>query len=231
MLQHGDDAESSGHNEEFEDASRLLKGSIAEKAKLYLPSQIPPSLWGTGCMPGLRETELKLQIAQASDALEQLKHHLCVHSSFIHYKIKQVSGPGQKANTHARNILGRLREKFTRSAEKYRVSCATLVLLDPTGDCNEYLKPLLPSDLKGPNGNSPDDLVASMSKRSKPSRGNSEGFREVSWIWRVRRRVSPTNGELASIEGSRLMSELDLDKYEYLNSKEPCIECNRYNQV
>ncbi len=216
-LQHGNDDGASGciESDELENTSLPSAAIDAEKAELFLPSRLPSSLWSTGCMPGLHKIELELRIAQANDALEQMKHHLCIHSSLVHYKIAQVSGPGQKANTRARILISRLWEKITRSAEQYRASCAALLLLDPSGDWNKYLKPLLTSDLKGPKGNSPDDQFAAMSKRSKQSRGNGEGFREVSWIWRVQCRVSRTNtGELTSVERSRAISQTDLDKCE-----------------
>lgn len=117
-FQHGDDTRASGHVEsDEEELSQSSTKYVAEKVKLYLPSQLPLSLWGTGCMAGLHDIESKLRIAQASDALEQLKQHLSVYSGFVHYKITQVSGPGQKANTCARNLLIRFKRKITRSAD------------------------------------------------------------------------------------------------------------------
>ncbi len=209
--QHG--IRASGHgepDEEFEDASRLSADNDAEKVKLYMPSQLPTSLWSTGCMLGLHEIELKLRVAQTSDALEQLKQHLCIYSSFVRYKIKQVSGPGQKANTRAHILLQRFREKITQSAERYRVSRAALELLDPKGVWQEQLKPLLESDVQGPNGKSPHDVIAGASKRSK---GTGEGVRELSWIWRVRRIASHSITEgLAGTDRSSVNSEAELDK-------------------
>ncbi len=206
----------SGHDEGLEDASWLSTDIVAEKAKLFLPSQFPPSLWSTGCMPKLHEMELKMRIAQTTDALEQLKQHLCIFSSFVRYKILQVSGPGQKANTCARNISLRLREKVTRCAERYRASRAALEILDSSGDWQDILKPLLESDIQGPNGGSPDDVVVPMSKRSKRSKRTGEGFRQISWIWRVRRPDLNTNSEgLGNAEGSRRATVADVDKCEF----------------
>ncbi len=202
---------SSGHvesEEEMEDASQSLTDNDAETAKLFLPSQLPPSLWSTGCMSGLHGIELKLRFAQTSDALEQLKQNLCVYSGLVHYKITQVSGPGQKANTRARTLLVRLREKINRCADRYRRSLTALETLDPKGDWQENFRPLTKSDIQGPNGRSPDNEVAAMSKQSKRSRGTGEGLRQLSWIWRIRR----TGGA----GGSRLTAEADLDKCESL---------------
>lgn len=213
--QHSTDAEASEHierDEEPEDASWSFTDD-AENVKLFLPSQLPPSLWSTGCMPGLHDTELKLRVAQTSDALEQVMQQLCIHSGFIHYKIKHVSGPGQKANTRARSVLLRLMDKVNRCAKRYMASYAALEILDPTGDWRDYFRPLLTSDLKGPNGRSLDDAIVGMSKRSKHT---GEGHRELSWIWRVRRKHSNTE-DLTSAE-SRVISESDLDKCECLTS-------------
>ncbi len=212
MVQHSDGAMTSKdveQDEELERASRLSTDNDPERVRLFLLSQLPSSLWSTGCMHGLHEIELKLRIAQANDALEQLKQHLCVYSGLVHYKITQVSGPGQKANTRARSLLDRFWEKVMRCAERYKIARAALETLDPTGNWQERFKPLLASDLKGPNGRSPDDAIAAMSKRAKRT---GEGLREVSWIWRVRRQLPHLNAEAsANIEGSKVTSEADLD--------------------
>ncbi len=211
--QHSEATGASGHveaDEELRDMGRLSTDTDTEKVKLYLPSGLPPSLRSTGCTPGLREIELKMRMAQISDALEQLKQQLCVYSSFVHYKITQVSGLGQKANTRARCLLLRLREKVMRCADRYRTSRAALDALDPTGDWRGQFRPLLASDLKGPNGTSPDDdVILAMSKCSKRT---GEGLRELSWIWRVRCKLPRSSTEeLAGAEGNGLTSEADLD--------------------
>ncbi len=136
-VQHRNHAETSADVESDEDAGQPSTDIDAEKAELFLPSQLPSLLWSTGCMSGLHEIEQQFRIAQASDALEQLKQQLCVYSGLVRYKIKQVSGPGQRANTRARNLLVRFREKITRCAERYKVSRAALERLDPTGDWQE----------------------------------------------------------------------------------------------
>lgn len=208
-----DDTGASGYDEDYEDVSRLPTVIVPEKAKLLLPSQIPPSFWSTGCVLGLRDIELKMRITQASDALEQLKQELCVYSGLVHYKITQVSGPGQKANMRALNLLVRFRTKFTRCAERYRAARAALEVLDPTGDWQDYFRPLSDSDIQGPNGKSPKDGVAGNSKASKRLRGAGEGVRQLSWIWRVQ--------HTAKSERTRVPSEADLDKCESLSFRDP----------
>lgn len=76
--------------------------------------------------------------------------------------------------------------------------------MDPTGDWQNYFKPLSDTDIQGPNGKSPEDGVAATSKGSKRLRGAGEGVRQLSWIWRVRR--------TANTEKTRMPTEADLDK-------------------
>ncbi len=201
---HGEGIGTSRHDEELEDAVQSSTDNVVEKVKLFLPSQLPTNLWSTGCMLGLHEIELKMRLAQTSDTLEHLKQQLCVYSGFVRYKIKDVSGPGQKANTRARNLLIRLREKIERCADRYRASRAALEILDFSGDWQGNFKALLASDVQGPNGTSPDDTIAAMSKQSKRRKGTGEGLRQLSWIWRVRR--------TARTEGSGSITEANVDK-------------------
>ena len=176
-------------------------------------------------MPGLHEIELKLRIAQTSDALEQLKQHLRIYSSFVKYKIRQVSGPGQKANTRARNLVTRLRQKAMRSAERYKMCRAALEVLDPTGDWKERLRPLLAGDIQAPNGSSPDDVITPMSRRSK---GNGEGFRNISWIWRVRREARE---DQVDAEGNIVISEEDLNSCKPFNFRDVLRSTEHYIQI
>ncbi len=195
--QHDDGVGASGNVEpdDFEDVDRLSTDVDMEKIKLFLLSQLPSLLWTTSCMYGLHGIKLKLCIAQASDTLEQLKQQLCIYLGIVHYTITQVSGPGQKANTRACNLLEWLKEKITRCAERYRASRAALEKLDPTGDWQELLRPLMTSDIQGPNGSSLDDPAPAMSRKSKWLRSTGEGVRQLSWIWRVRRQVPHLNAE------------------------------------
>ena len=47
-----------------------------ERMPLFLPSQMPTSLWQTGCAPGLVEKEKRLRVAQVDDALLELRRLL-----------------------------------------------------------------------------------------------------------------------------------------------------------
>lgn len=191
------------HNDELDDIpvpanDPFRSRDEPENIPLYLPSQLPQSLWSTGCISGLHKTEATLRIAQANDALEQLKAHLCVYSGLVNYKIAQVSGPGLRANTRARNMLTRYRDKITGCAERYMTARSSLELLDADGDWKSYLRPLLLADITGPNGNSPHDEPGKSMR--KAFTGMGEGYRELSWIWRVNcKYVHPGDGPAASM--------------------------------
>lgn len=199
------------HNDELDDIPEPANDPFRsrdepENIPLYLPSQLPQSLWSTGCISGLHKTEATLRIAQANDALEQLKAHLCVYSGLVNYKIVQVSGPGLHANTHARNLLTRYRDKITSYAERYMTARSSLALLDADGDWKLYLCPLLLADITGPNGCSPhDEPTKSMRKAFT---GTGEGYRELSWIWKVNRKfLHPGEGPVASMRNEQQLSK------------------------
>jgi hypothetical protein len=71
------------------------------------------------------------------------------------YKYAQV-GPGQRANTRARTMINRFRDKINRCANRYRAARAALLKLDPNGDWTARLLELKPSDVRGP-GREDDD--------------------------------------------------------------------------
>ncbi|KAH7924727.1 hypothetical protein BV22DRAFT_1129623 [Leucogyrophana mollusca] len=144
--------------------------SKPDSIPLHLPSSMSPSLWSTACVPGLVEKEKRLRLAQAHDALTELRRLLQILATLRCYKKKQISGPGQRANTRARALITLFGDKTEHCADRYRAACSALLVLDPEGDWVTDLKPLNAGDVKGPHRND-DDL--------------GEGTRELSWIWLV----------------------------------------------
>ena len=57
-----------------------------ERMPLFPPSQMSTSLWQTGCAPGLVKKEKQLRVAQADDALSELRHLLQISSTIRVYK-------------------------------------------------------------------------------------------------------------------------------------------------
>jgi hypothetical protein len=166
------------------DESSALSAPRPESFQLYLPSGVPQHFWPSG---SLVEKERRLRLAQADDALLELKRLLRVTLGLWHYKFTQL-GPSQRANTRARSMIARYREKINRCAERYRAARCALLHLDPTGNWITRLKELRVEDVKGPRRE--DD--------------ESEGNRELSWIWFVQREamggssenISPSEDEI-----------------------------------
>jgi hypothetical protein len=148
---------------------------------LYLPS----ALQSPSILPcELQEKEKRLRLAQAEDTLVELKRLLRISMSLQDYKIRQI-GPSQRANTRARSMITRFREKINRCADRYRAAHSALTALDPGGSWDEEFLELRQEHVRGP-GRALDD--------------QSEGRRELSWIWLV---------QPLSDDGASTKAELD----------------------
>lgn len=145
--------------------------SNPEKIPLLLPSSLPSASRASSCLFGVMEIEQRLHVAQASDALAELRRQLRMTMGLWHYKITQV-GPSQQAATHAWNLISQFEKKTSRCANRYRAVYTALLALDPEGDWRMNLRCLKPADIKGPG-------------RGKDE---AEGTQELSWIWLVERR-------------------------------------------
>jgi hypothetical protein len=145
--------------------------SRPESHPLYLPS---------GTSTGMRQNEFgslamqetRLRLAQAEDALVELRRLLRITAGLWHYKFKQI-GPSQRSGTRARAMIERFQMKVTRTAERYRAARAALVSLDPMGSWILRLRDLKSSDIKSPERGDNDDA--------------GEGRRQLSWIWMIPR--------------------------------------------
>ena len=154
-----------------------------ESLQLWLPSSLPPSLRETGCVDGLIEKERCLRLAEADDALVALRRQLRITTGVFNYKKTHVSGTGQKSNTRARTLLSQLATKTRLFADCYRAARKALTVLDPNGNWRDRLLPLHNEDIRGP---------------ARSDDEESEGRRELSWIWLTLRSVP-----VASVEGDK----------------------------
>lgn len=139
-----------------------------EESSLWMPSTMPSGLLLSGCVSGLLEKEARLRLAQAHDSLNKLRHQLRIMTYVFNYKKTHVSGSGQRANTRARTLMARVTDKTRLFADEYRAARQSLLKLDPSGEWQDQLRPLLAIDVRGPGRYDDDD---------------SEGRRELSWIW------------------------------------------------
>jgi hypothetical protein len=139
---------------------------LPEAMPLTLPSTLPAALQQT--LPfKLAEIELRFRLAQAEDSLSELRRLLRITMSLRDYKSKQI-GPSQRAGTRARNLISRFNKKVSRCVERYKVARNALLSLDPMGEWQARLQLLKEEDVRAP-GRLDDE---------------SEGRREVPWIWR-----------------------------------------------
>ncbi|TDL13469.1 hypothetical protein BD410DRAFT_846920 [Rickenella mellea] len=202
-------------DEDLEAGASGEGGELAEHIDLCLPSKVP-RMRDVGCLVGLHETELRLRLAQAAGSLTQLRRQLRIYSNLASYKQIQVSGPGQRANTRARNLLKRFREKSDRCAERYRAAHAALVALDPDGVWTTQFHVLRREDVRGPGRG--DDVAQSGQSRRRYGAGVGEGHVDMSWIWKVQR----GNPEGAEENGTVEISRAEMDeglRVEYAKSK------------
>ena len=160
-----------------------FRHSAPEQVPLQLPSTLPLALQQPG-LSRLSEIEQQLRLAQAEDALVDLRRLLRINMSLMHYKKTQV-GSSQRSSTRARALMSRFQDKIHRSADCYRRAYEALSTLDPGGGWNAYLYALKNEDIKG-LGKAEDE---------------SESWREVSWIWVAGR----TNGHGAALENSEAL--------------------------
>lgn len=140
----------------------------AHEIPLWLPSQIRSQI---AVPESYRRLEFDLRVPQASEALDELRAQLQVRAHI--YKVKDRFVRGQKANTRARATLEGIQNKIDRTVMEYRVAYGALCCLGPLlceTTWRETFLPLENCDIR--------DL-------SEGKASQSEGRRQISWIWRT----------------------------------------------
>jgi hypothetical protein len=165
-------------------APDLRLAFLPESACLWLPSSVPQESWATVCSPGLVHKETRLRIAQADDALVELRRQLRISSTLRDYK-RTVEGTSQRMSTHVRSLMCRFATKTDRCAARYRAAYAALMLLDLGGEWTLRLKPLADKDICSPHRQEDDP---------------TEGKRELSWIWLTPNAGGHPNGQVTEDE-------------------------------
>ena len=152
-----------------------------EAAKLLLPSALSNAQRTLGIIPGLSEKEARLRIAQADDALRELRRQLRVSVQLLDFKKNTVGGTSQRMGTKTKTLMVRFHNKTHRCARRYSAAYDALCTLNPPGDWRDRLRPLdHAKDLRLPGRDKDKD-------KNKNQR-ESEGRREISWIWLAPRR-------------------------------------------
>lgn len=141
-----------------------------EDIQLFLPSSLTTVSPLEPEVQKMGATERRLRVAQADDALIELRRHLRVRQALFHYKKIHVTGTGQRPNTRARAIISQQTRKVFRSAARYRAAHTALSNLDPNGAWEARLLPLMDKDIRHPSERDEDE---------------GEGHRLTSWIWLI----------------------------------------------
>ncbi|KAG1720806.1 hypothetical protein EDB19DRAFT_1898410 [Suillus lakei] len=127
-----------------------------EKFKLWLPSQLDPHL---SCDQKLCECEWEPRYAQAHDALNDVRQHICLFTHLNTFRTANVWG--QHASTHACTALDLAVEKKNASKAKYNAAWDALTALSLTQKRTD-MRPM-------------GDFI----------QGQSEGTHNIPWIWKT----------------------------------------------
>lgn len=150
------------------DKNRLPNVAI-ENMPLYLPSSFPEDIRSLSGWKWACDTERHLRIAQADDALGEIRKQRRIVQGLWLFKRINVLGTGNRPNTRILTLYNQINSKIDRAAQKYRRARAALLNLDPDGSWNGQLKELRKEVIRGP-GRDPDNKT-------------SNGRYEPSWIW------------------------------------------------
>lgn len=167
-----------------------------EKVKLWLPSELPA---GTPCDPRLQRIEWELRHAQANDALNDVRRSIQLFAHLCMFKTANVRG--QRANTRARAALDHAAKKKQRGKARYMISRERLqalaLSLGKVG-WDEQLRPLRDADMRYMT-----DMLDNQ----------TEGTRDLSWIWKMPGVVGRNDDDLQeskSVHMLNLTSGLEL---------------------
>ena len=147
----------------------------AELENLLLPLSISRANSMLGCILGLTDKECRLRLAQADDALNELRRQLCITSSILVFKRGQHSA-SQRLSRTTQGLMDRFRDKTLQCAQRYSAAFAALSVLDPGGNWTQRLQKLDHSkDLQLPRHEE--------DPKKKKGRMAGENRWELSWIW------------------------------------------------
>ncbi len=146
-----------------EACARVQSELEPEEQTLFLPSQVTPP---SNSISHLRTIETRLRIAQADDALTEIRRLLRITLGLSDYRWTQV-GHGQGPRTRARALIDRYKARLQLASEGYRAAHRALVELNPLGSWVGRLRELRDDDIRWPTRDE----------------GEAQSTREISWIW------------------------------------------------
>lgn len=198
-------------------ASKLLSDShslAAEDVPLFLPSSLSANFQSSLGFSKTLAHEIQLRIAQADDALGDIRHHLRIISGLWQFKKVNISGTGNQPNTRMRSLFNRFNHRMKQSVLRYRAARSALLAANLGGgqSWEDRLKVLNDDDVRGPGK---DDFYLQEAgipdygtkNPGKVKNGTSKGRFEMSWIWLVPRsklEVDTNSSEQVFDEGLRV---------------------------
>ena len=191
--------DSSNHRHSLPSAARNdTTPTAVEDVSLFLPSELNDHDHRRYCPAGLAGLENRLRYAEATDALEDLRHHLRTRSFTNRFKIANVTG--QINNTRSRETQNRIDDKVRQSQIQYCRARTALLVLRGKGEWEQVLQVLERSDVRALNerqmtrqekddiervrlraGVNVDDIEDERVVATVAAVG--EGQRRPSWIW------------------------------------------------
>lgn len=182
--------------------SGMENSPAAENISLLLLPSLPSNLQNTTNFSKPLLHKVQLRIAQANDALHDICHHLHIISGLWQFKKVNISGTGNRPNTHMHTLFNRFNNCLKESVLHYHAAYTTLLIADPAGKWKDHLKNLKDSDVCGPGK---DDFY--IQEPNSPAPGTSKGQFEISWIWLVPQsatEVEADSSEQVLDEGMRI---------------------------
>ncbi|KAK7013051.1 hypothetical protein R3P38DRAFT_2639870 [Favolaschia claudopus] len=185
-----------------EAAGEPVPGVEVPRLKLWLPSQVlAEANRDIVIKRSILQYEYRLRVAQASEALHEVRRLLLVRTHL--YKMKDAHARGVKQNTRSADKIAALNDQIKRAAATYRVARAALVVLGPALDRREWewtLLPLLEEDVRG----LPQAMFHDPERKKKKRAKKSKQDRPLSWIWVTRGENWAPGDDVAMNEAVRI---------------------------
>lgn len=160
--------------------------------KLQLPSSLAMTRRAAVCDANLVAKEIRLRVAQADDALEDLRRVLRTITTLERHQHTQTAGSGVAANTRMLSMITKHRHRRDRIAARYRAARLALQSLQPGGSWTVRLKELKKEHVRPP----------------RKVEGEGEGRVDMSWIWTTSH-VTEMENEL---DGTQPPTDKELDE-------------------
>ncbi|KAI0054994.1 hypothetical protein BV25DRAFT_1922198 [Artomyces pyxidatus] len=163
------------------------EASKPEGVPLPLPSSTPSPLRERIYSQDAIDVEAKIRLAEATEALDRVRHHLRMRTYLNAYKIKNVTGQG--ACTRAQSLQSQVDAKVNAGARRYRNARRVYQGLVGDGDWQLSLQELKDEDVRGlservvrENERAEERLTAEQLADVRAREGG-EGRRTLSWLW------------------------------------------------